>query len=417
MKLKHALYLLSLLTALGLILPARAHGADAAGSNLAVDYYTCAMHPSVRSQDPDGHCPICTMHLVPVYKRAANASPNAETATVETPTEFTVPMSRQQFIGVTYATIEKKPLETTLRTLGTVAVPRSRRWDYASRIEGYVQQVEVSSPGEIVEKDQPLLTIYSPDLLTAQQEFLNLLRMRDDAAKANASAALESATRLLESSRHRLLLWNVSSNQIAQLEESRVAKETLTLYSPFKGVVQNLAVDQGQRVNVGDRLVDVADLSVVWVWAQFYEEELPLLKLGGPVTVTSDGYPDQKCPGKIALINPFLNTNTRTVMVRIDIENPDFKLRPDMYVNVALEHKLEATLAVPVSAVLPTGERNLVFIDKGNGRIEPRYIKLGRQYGDDYAVNSGLAEGDRVVNSANFLIDAEAQVQGALKSW
>jgi Cu(I)/Ag(I) efflux system membrane fusion protein len=153
------------------------------------------------------------------------------------------------------------------------------------------------------------------------------------------------------------------------------------------------------------------------VWAQFYQDELPLLKTEMPVTVTTDSYPDEKFTGKIALIDPFMNDASRTVRVRVDVENPDFKLRPNMYVNIALEHSQGEGLAVPISAVLPTGERNVVFVDKGDGRLEPRFVELGRKYGDYYAVKNGLNEGERVVNGANFLIDAESKVQGALKSW
>jgi Cu(I)/Ag(I) efflux system membrane fusion protein len=167
----------------------------------------------------------------------------------------------------------------------------------------------------------------------------------------------------------------------------------------------------------GDRLVDIADLSVVWVWAQFYENELALLKKDLPVTITTAAYPSESFKGKIALIDPFLNDASRTARVRVDVDNSDFKLRPDMYVNVELDLDMGIGLAVPVSAVLPTGQHNIVFVDKGEGKLEPRFIELGRKYGEVYELKSGAKEGERVVTSANFLIDAEAKVQGALKSW
>lgn len=340
-----------------------------------------------------------------------------ETNLVEQPAEFIVPVARQQLIGVTYAMVEKRRLHSTLRTVGTVTYDKQRHWDFVSRIEGYVQKLEISSRGELVEKNQPLLTIYSPDLLTTQREFLDLLRMRDEAQKSHSEAVQQSAQSLIESAKRRLAQWNITPDQIAQLEQTREAKETLTFYSPFKGVVQNLQADQGHRVSMGDHLVDVADLSVVWVWAQFYQDELPLLKKDVPVTITTESYPDEKFSGKIAVIDPFINDASRTIRVRVDIENSDFKLRPDMYVNVNLQDDAGEGLTVPVNAVLPTGERNLVFVDKGEGRLEPRFVELGRKYGDDYLVKNGLKEGEKVVNSANFLIDAESRVQGALKSW
>jgi len=167
----------------------------------------------------------------------------------------------------------------------------------------------------------------------------------------------------------------------------------------------------------GDHLVDIANLSVVWVWAQFYQDELPMLKTGLSITITSSSYPGEKFAGRISVVDPFINDELRMGRVRIDVDNPGFKLRPDMYVNAELTMDMGEGLAVPETAVLPTGEHDIVFLDKGGGKLEPRFIQIGRKYGDFYEVKGGLKEADRVVTSANFLIDAEAKVQGALKSW
>jgi Cu(I)/Ag(I) efflux system membrane fusion protein len=402
-------------------------GADAKPAD--VDYYTCTMHPSVKKQNPTDKCPICSMDLVPVMKKGAASGTNAmstqmppagqmsNTNSEEKPGEFTVSVERQQQIGVTYASIEKRPFTHTIRAVGTVAYDKQRHWDYVTRVEGYVKTLSVFSRGELVEKDAPLLTIYSPDLLTTQREFVDLLKMRDEARVKNSTAVLESTERLVEVAKQRLHLWNITDEQIAELEKNRKPSETLTLYSPFKGVVQDLGVDQGRRVMIGDHLVDIADLSVVWVWAQFYQDELPMLKKDLPITLTSSSYPGEKFPGKISVVDPFINDTTRTGRVRIDVENPDLKLRPDMYVDVELTMDMGEGIGVPFSAVLPTGNHNIVFVDKGGGKLEPRFIELGRKYGDFYEVKSGLNESERVVTSANFLIDAEAKVQGALKSW
>jgi len=380
-----------------------------------VDYYTCTMHPSVRSQDPDGKCPICGMDLVPVKKPGLQESTNSMSA--ETPREFTVPVERQQQIGVTYATIAKQPFHFSLRTVGVAAYDKGRHWDYVARVEGYVSKLSVFSRGHLVEKDSPLMSLYSPDLFTTENEFVNLLKTRDDARAKDQTALLESTEQLVAATRQRLRLWNITDEQITNLESTRKPEETLTLYSPFKGVVQDLDVDQGRHVSVGDHLVDVADLSVMWVWVQFYQDELSLLKTGLPVTITTSSYPGEKFSGKISVLDPFINNELRTARVRIDVDNAGFKLRPDMYVDVELDVDMGEGVAVPAEAVLPTGTHNIVFVDQGGGRLQPRYIELGRKYGDFFEVKSGLKEGERVVDSANFLIDAEAQVQGALKSW
>ena len=396
-----------------------------------VDYYTCTMHPSVRKHSPTDKCPICSMDLTPVKKKNVGASErgSVEASPVahahdaprsdaeDTPAPFTVAVERQQQIGVTYATIEKRPFTHTIRAVGLAAYDKQRHWDYVTRVEGYVKKLFVFSRGELVEKDAPILTLYSPDLLTTQNEFVDLLKVRDDARAKGMKPVVESTERLVESAKQRLRLWNISDDQIAELEKTRKPQEHLTLYSPFKGVVQDIGVDQGRRVMNGDHLVDIADLSVVWVWAQFYQDELPMLKKGLPVTITSSAYPGEKLEGKVAVIDPFINDAMRTGRVRIDVENAGLKLRPDMYVDVELAMDMGEGVGVPVPAVLPTGQHNIIFVDKGEGKLEPRFIELGRKYGDFYEVKSGLKETERVVTSANFLIDAEAKVQGALKSW
>ena len=337
----------------------------------------------------------------------------AETKAPQT-SEFVVPVERQQQIGVTYAKVERKPLRHTIRSVGMIVPDKGRNWQFVSRVDGYVQKLNVTSPGEIVEKDAPLLAIYSPDLLTSEREFVELLRMRDEAKTKDAR---ETPRRLIESAKRRLQLWNVTSEQVAELERTRKASETLTLLSPFRGIVQSVPVEQGKSVKMGDMLVEVADLSLVWMWAEFYENELSMLQVGQKLAITAKSYPGQNFDGTIALIDPFINETKRTAKVRIDIPNADFKLRPGMYVNAELAMDMGEALTVPVSAIMPTGERNVVFIDKGEGKLEPRIVQLGAKYGDIYEVQSGLQEGERVVSSANFLIDAESKVQGALRDF
>jgi len=419
------------------------HGAGATKDS-NIDYWTCTMHPSVHAAKP-GKCPICSMNLVPVMKRSGGETKpeqpaqqktggdmkstsggsmpdmpgmpgmkqGAQTSAPQT-SEFVVPVERQQQIGVTYAKVERKPLEHTIRSVGAIVPDKGRNRQFVSRVDGYVQKLHVTSPGEVVEKDAPLLSIYSPDLLTTEREFVELLRMRDE---AKSREARDTPERLIESAKRRLQLWNVTQEQIAELQRTRQATDTIMLLSPFRGVVQSVPVEQGKSVKMGDMLVEVADLSVVWVWADFYENELSMLQTGQTIAVTAKSYPGEKFDGTISLINPFIDETKRTAKVRIDIPNSDFKLRPGMYVNAELAMNMGEALTVPVSAIMPTGTRSVVFVDKGEGKLEPRIVQLGAKYGDIYEVKSGLAEGERVIASANFLIDAESKVQGALKDF
>jgi Cu(I)/Ag(I) efflux system membrane fusion protein len=370
------------------------------------------------------------MDLVPVMKKDSSVSAaasagdgsmqgmpgmsgmqDANKTNVAPSREFVVPVERQQQIGVTYATAARGPLHHTIRAVGMVDADMQRHWAFVARVDGYVQQLFVPSPGQLVDKDTPLMSIYSPDLLTTSRELVMLVRMRDEAKSKEARATPE---RLITAAKSRLHQWNITDQQIAEIEQKRNPSELLTLRSPFRGVVQEVPAHQGVNVKVGDHLIDIADLSVVWVWAEFYENELSMLQIGQKIAVTAKSYPGQNFDGTISLINPFIDEMKRTAKVRIDIPNADFKLRPGMYVNAELAMDMGEALTVPVSAIMPTGERNVVFIDKGEGKLEPRIVQLGAKYGDIYEVQSGLREGERVVASANFLIDAESKVQGAL---
>jgi Cu(I)/Ag(I) efflux system membrane fusion protein len=410
-------------------------GPTVADSN--VDYYTCTMHPSVHSKTP-GKCPICSMDLVPVLKKVANTdglksdsgetadqgsssmpSPSASQQTNK-PSEFSVPVERQQQIGVTYASAERRPIQISIRSVAVLEPDQAKIFEYVARVDGYIQELKVTSPGEQVNVGDPLVTIYSPDLRSAEKELVNLLNERDRGGSARASL-----DEVIESSKQRLRQWNVSDEEINALEKSRKATDTLVLRSPFTGVVEDVPVKQGMSVKMGDRLVGVMDLSRLWLWADFYENEMGLLRVGQKLDISFPAFPGKKFEGQIGAIDRRLDAMKRTTRVRIDLDNSDDQLRPGMFANVDLKIDGGEGLTVPVDAVLPTGSRSLVFVDRGSGKLEPRYIQVGRSFTQTNAngeasydeVLDGLSEGERVVSSANFLIDAESRIQGALKTW
>ena len=439
MKTRFCFIIITLSTALLASAPVLLSGCSKPSAQAAadsdIDYWTCTMHPSVHAKTA-GKCPICSMDLVPVNKNKTEPSKaqpvstnpggeSTEALNINSPgsgqprsTEFTVPVERQQQIGVTYATVKRRPIELSIRSVGVLEPDISKIFDYVARVDGYVQELTVNSPGEQVSPGQPLLTIYSPDLRSSEQELINLLNDRSGATRGPND-------QLIQASKERLRLWNVSDQEIAELEKGRKPSDQLMLRSPFSGVVNEVMTRPGMSVKTGDRLVSVLDLSNLWVWAEFYENEVGLLRVGQSVEVSLPAFPNQHSQGQIAAISPSIDATKRTARVRIDIPNPKSQLRPGMYANVELKIDIGEGLTIPVQAALPTGERMLVFLDRGGGRLLPRYVRVGgsfstfdgQQESGYYQVLSGLLEGDRIVASANFLIDAESQVQGALKDW
>jgi membrane fusion protein, copper/silver efflux system len=382
-----------------------------------IDYYTCTMHPWVHSKKP-GKCPVCGMDLVPVLKNKSQpdqagqkpgTGPSPRTVTESH--DFDVPIERQQQFGVTYAEAKRQRIVHTVRTVGLVTEDKGKKWVYVPRTDGYVQRLYVTSPGQVVEKGQDLLQVYSPDLATSEQELIRIVESRDH----SGVGAAREIDQLIQSAKRRLRQWNLTDQQIDEIEKNRTASEFLTLVSPFRGIVEDVTVDQGEKFSPGQKLISVADLSSVWIWADFYQDEVSTINIGQTVLITAG--PDRSYTGVISLVNPFVSETERTTKVRIDLLNPELRLRPGMYVNADLSVDLGEGVTVPINSVVPTGSRNFVFLDRGNGKLQPRSVQLGSQAGETYQVLSGLKEGDRVVASANFLIDAESQVQGALQGF
>ncbi|MCI0691961.1 efflux RND transporter periplasmic adaptor subunit [candidate division KSB1 bacterium] len=382
-----------------------------------VDYYTCTMHPSVKQKEP-GKCPICAMDLVPVYKEGASPQAGIQEKQVRT---VNVPLYQQQLIGVQRDTVKVQPVAQTIRTVGHVTYDETRIATINLKFSGWIEKLYVDYTGQFVKQSQPLFDIYSPELVATQEEYLQTLR---DASQELRLAELNNLTNdadnrensLLKSSRDRLLLWGITEKQIEEITQKGTPQLTLRFYSPINGYVVEKNAFEGRHAKVGTDLYTITDLSIIWVHADIYEYELPYVKVGQKATITLSYDPSAEYTGRVDYIYPTLQARTRTAKVRLIFSNPDLKLKPDMYADVEIAGEQGEQLTIPETAVLNTGVRQLVFVDRGNGRFEPREIKLGIKAGRYYTVLEGLEPGEIVVKSGNFLIDAEAHVQGVLQT-
>lgn len=325
----------------------------------------------------------------------------------------TVPAVVRQSIGVRSAPVGYAMLEQEIRAVGTVGYDERGFTQVTLKTSGWVREVFVNSTGQPVRKGEPLLTFYSPDLLATQEEYLLAVRAQAQLAASPLPDAKEHAAALVASARERLRLWDVTDEQIATLERRGQGSPVLTVYAPSSGIVMRREALPGKYVEPGTILYEIADLSTVWIHAEIYESEMAAVKVGLPVTVTFAAYPGKSFYGKVAYVSPTLNTGARTVRVRLELPNPKLTLKPGMYGNVVVRTDMGKTLVMPKEAVLDTGLRQLVFIDRGEGRYEPMAVKLGRQGRDRVEILEGLKEGDRVVTSANFLLDAESKLTSA----
>jgi Cu(I)/Ag(I) efflux system membrane fusion protein len=330
-------------------------------------------------------------------------------------TQATIRLSpeQRQMIGVTYGTVEQTALKKTIRAVGRIDFDERRLADVTLKISGWVQDLFVDYTGKTVRKGDPLLTLYSPDLVTSQEEYLLALQTREQLANSPLPEAVSGSQRLVEAARRRLLLWDLTPGQIKALEERRTPQTSLPLYAPLSGTVVEKEVVRGMRVEPGMRLYRIADLSVVWLYADIYEYEVPLVHAGQTATVSLSYYPGETFRGKIAYVYPYLDRQTRTNKVRLEFANPHGKLKPGMYANGEIEIDLGTVLTVPESAVLQSGRRQLVFVDQGHGVLAPREVTLGVKADARFAVLDGLTEGERVVTSGNFLLDSESKLQSA----
>jgi membrane fusion protein, copper/silver efflux system len=396
--------------------------------------YTCSMHPQV-VQDHPGNCPICGMKLVPLRKQPSSAQATTDRkvkyykSTMQ-PGEISQTLRKDsmgmemvpvyegegesktiavdattvQKMGVRTAPVIKGPLRRIIRTVGSIDYNETALADVTTKFRGWIENLYVDSTGKQVRKGEPLFDIYSPDLYSAQNEYVLALNQG-------------GASGLRNSARQKLRLFDISEDQITELEKTRQAQRTLRVDAPIDGIVVEKMAVRGQMVEAGMKLYRLADLSIVWVQSQIYEQDLALLQLGQEAEVALSYLPDRKFRGRVTYIYPTVDEKTRTARVRMEFHNPGFFLKPGMFATVELIAQLKpAALLVPDSAVLRSGEKNTVFVALDEGHFEPREIVLGaRAENNAYEVISGLTEGERVVTSGQFMLDSESQLREAVQ--
>lgn len=382
-----------------------------------VEYYTCAMHPSVHEKKP-GSCPICGMDLIPVLKKTTADSQNVSMT-------FPLDQEKLQLIGVKSVPVQTIPLHKIIRTVGRVDYNEKRLAVVNLKFRGWIEHLYADYTGQTVKRGEALFDIYSPDLLATQQELLNAMKFTtpeyatvDQAGDSirvlpNGSSGGQE---LINNIRQRLLLSGMSAEQIKEVEKSKQPAANITIPAPIDGVIINKAALAGMYVEPGMELYKIADLSTVWIYADIYENELSFITLNQTAGVTLTSRPGEVYTSKIIFIFPYLNAATRTGQVRLEQPNNKGLFRPEMYANVTIEANLGERLAVPTDAVINTGERQIVFVEKSAGLMEARLVQIGVNAGEFTEIISGVSEGENVVAKANFLIDSESKIQGIMQS-
>jgi len=386
------------------------------GKDRRVLYYVDPMHPQYRSDKP-GTAPDCGMKLVPVYTdHPAEILP----ATAKADTTGDLPMGtiqinpkKQQLIGVKYGMPSIGSSIKTIRAVGKIAPDEQRIAHVHTRVEGWIDKVFVDFTGKIVDKNQPLLTLYSPDLLATQEEFLLALKSQNLMKASTLRGALAQSDSLLAATRRRLILWDLTDDQIDEIARTSKPVMNITIYSPASGYITARNAFPKQRITPDTELYTISDLSRVWIMADVFEAEASLVRLNQPVSIASSYGPSRVLRGRVDYIQPQVDPTTRTLKVRIDAENPRMTLMPDMFVEVTFNIALPRQVTVPADAVLDSGLKKTVFVDRGNGYLEPRAVEIGEHLGDRIEILRGLKPDERIVISGTFLIDSESQMKSA----
>jgi multidrug efflux pump subunit AcrA (membrane-fusion protein) len=407
--------------------------------------FQCPMHPQI-IQDHPGKCPICGMDLVPMesagptdkgkilfYRNPMNPSITAQVpmkdemgmdyvpvyqadlkgagATIEDHSTVTIDRERQQLIGLRTEKVVEGSVSGELRALGRVVVDETRVRKVNVKVEGFVEKLFVDFVGKPVAKGQPLFSLYSPEFVSAQREYLLALSTQ----KALSGGSLQgSGGELLDSARRRLGLWDVPKETIDHLEKTGEVQKALILRSPISGVVTVKNVMEGARITPADILFEITDLSHVWVQVDVYEAELSRAKVGMPAEMTTQASPGKIFKGRIAFVDPVMDPKTRTAKARVEFQNAAGELKPDMFGDVVLRGQGRKGLLIPLDAVLDAGTTKVAFVSLGEGRFEPREVTTGITVGEKVEIITGLKVGDEVVVRANFLVDSESRLKAAL---
>jgi RND family efflux transporter MFP subunit len=347
----------------------------------------------------------------------------ASTQTAAAPTgavargDVVIDPQRQRLIGVRLVAATRQPMATVVRTTGAVRYDETRQADVNVKLDGWIRELHVDYTGQFVQKGEPLFSLYSPDLLVAQNEYLLALKTRDQLKESAIADAREYAGRVVDAARQRLVSWDLQAEDIAAIEEARAPRDATTFRSPMSGYVLEKQVVKGMHITSGQSLYKIADLSVVWVEADVYEREIAQVHVGQRAQVTLDAYPGESFDGRAIYVYPFVQENTRTVKVRFQFANPRLRLKPGMYANVELTSPGTMALTVPANAVLDSGTEQVVFVARGEGTFTPRAVKIGHRMGDRIEVVDGLKEGEQVATGATFFLDSESQLRAGLQNY
>ena len=387
------------------LLPKDWFAAKKSSSAEASEYvYVCPMGYPEASETP-GVSKFCGMELI---KKKRSEVPFLSGKGIN---EVRLSPSEMILANVGVSTVEYKSLEREINTVGKIDYNETRQAHIAARIAGRVEKLHVNFTGEKVRKGEPLLEIYSPDLVTTQQEYILALENLEKVKSSPSTESIEMARSLVESTRNKLLLWGITEGQILNLENSKKVQTTMTLFAPIGGTITKKEIVEGQYVSEGQDFFQIDDLAVVWMYADIYEYEISFVKLGQKVEVTTQAYPGEVFFGTVTFISPTLNPETRTLRIRAEFPNPQEKLKPEMFVNAKVKISSGKNLMVPATAVLNTGKREIVWIQVEPGVFQPKEVKTGVRAGDYYSVLEGLKEGEKVVSKAGFLLDSESQMR------